>query len=35
LQSLLVPKPHEKERDGFMDDHITRYEKSIRGLHVP
>jgi len=35
LQSLLVPKPHAKERDGFMGNHITRYEESIRGLHVP
>jgi hypothetical protein len=34
LQGLLVPKPHTKERDGFMDDHITGYEESIRGLHV-
>lgn len=34
LQGLLVPKPHAKERDGFMDDHITGYEESIRGLHV-
>lgn len=34
LQGLLVPKPHAKERDGFMDDHITGNEKSIRGLHV-
>lgn len=34
LQGLLVPKPHAKERDGFMDDHITGYEESIRGLHI-
>jgi hypothetical protein len=34
LQGLFVSKPHVKERDGFMDDHITGYEESIRGLHV-
>lgn len=34
LQGLLVPKPHPKECDGFMDNHITGYKESLRGLHV-